>query len=148
MKYPVLFLFFACTLQAQNKVFWDTTRCQKFKSNLIIGIFQSYRNFENEFSQGINKDEKGVSKTRFAAESRLTTGIEISYDKFSFGFAIKSTPQKNSGGKGNTQPWDEEQKQGSLDEYLVKIALPQAVHETQDILQGFAKQKNRLCLHL
>jgi hypothetical protein len=106
MKYPVLFLLFACTLQAQNKVFWDTTRCQKFKSNLIIGIFQSYRNFNNEFSQTINKDEKGVSKTKFAAESRLTTGIEISYDKFSFGFAIKSTPQKNSGGKGNTQTFN------------------------------------------
>jgi alpha-L-fucosidase len=30
------------------------------------------------------------------------------------------------GGKGNTQPWDGEQKKGSFDEYLAKIALPQA----------------------
>ena len=29
------------------------------------------------------------------------------------------------GGKGNTQPWDEEQKKGSFDEYLKTIALPQ-----------------------
>ncbi|HVS54075.1 MAG TPA: alpha-L-fucosidase [Opitutaceae bacterium] len=29
------------------------------------------------------------------------------------------------GGKGNTPPWDDEQKQGSFDEYLQKIALPQ-----------------------
>ena len=29
------------------------------------------------------------------------------------------------GGKGNTQPWDEEQKKGSFDEYLKGIALPQ-----------------------
>jgi hypothetical protein len=29
------------------------------------------------------------------------------------------------GGKGNTQPWDEEQKKGSFDEYLATIALPQ-----------------------
>ena len=29
------------------------------------------------------------------------------------------------GGKGNTQPWDEEQKKGSFDEYLAKISLPQ-----------------------
>lgn len=29
------------------------------------------------------------------------------------------------GGKGNTQPWDEEQKNGSFDEYLKTIALPQ-----------------------
>jgi alpha-L-fucosidase len=35
------------------------------------------------------------------------------------------------GGKGNTQPWDEEQKRGSFDEYLKTIALPQ-VHEILD----------------
>jgi alpha-L-fucosidase len=29
------------------------------------------------------------------------------------------------GGKGNTQPWDDEQKKGSFDEYLKTIALPQ-----------------------
>jgi alpha-L-fucosidase len=29
------------------------------------------------------------------------------------------------GGKGNTQPWDDEQKKGSFDEYLTTIALPQ-----------------------
>ena len=29
------------------------------------------------------------------------------------------------GGKGNTQPWDEEQRKGSFDEYLKTIALPQ-----------------------
>src|SRR5450432_3893803 len=29
------------------------------------------------------------------------------------------------GGKGNTPPWDEEQKQGFFDEYLSKVALPQ-----------------------
>ena len=29
------------------------------------------------------------------------------------------------GGKGNTPPWDEEQKKGSFDEYLARIALPQ-----------------------
>ena len=35
------------------------------------------------------------------------------------------------GGKGNTPPWDEEQKKGSFDEYLAKIALPQ-VRELMD----------------
>jgi hypothetical protein len=30
------------------------------------------------------------------------------------------------GGKGNTAPWDEEQKKGSFDEYLQKISLPLA----------------------
>jgi alpha-L-fucosidase len=35
------------------------------------------------------------------------------------------------GGKGNTPPWDEEQKKGSFDEYLAKISLPQ-VREIMD----------------
>jgi alpha-L-fucosidase len=35
------------------------------------------------------------------------------------------------GGKGNTQPWDDEQKKGDFDEYLKTIALPQ-VHEILD----------------
>lgn len=35
------------------------------------------------------------------------------------------------GGKGNTAPWDEDQKKGSFDEYLATIALPQ-VREVMD----------------
>jgi len=35
------------------------------------------------------------------------------------------------GGKGNTAPWDDEQKKGSFDEYLAKISLPQ-VREIMD----------------
>jgi alpha-L-fucosidase len=37
------------------------------------------------------------------------------------------------GGKGNTPPWDEEQKKGSFDEYLAKIALPQV----RELLEKF-----------
>ncbi len=103
MKYLALFLFFTCSLRAQNKIFWDSTRYQKFHSNLIVGIFQSYRNFNNQFQQYIYKDTAGVSKNNYVAESKLITGIEINYDKFSFGFGLRSTPQKNSSGKGNTK---------------------------------------------
>ncbi|HWB53863.1 MAG TPA: alpha-L-fucosidase, partial [Tepidisphaeraceae bacterium] len=35
------------------------------------------------------------------------------------------------GGKGNTQPWDDVQKEGDFDEYLKNIALPQ-IHEILD----------------
>ena len=35
------------------------------------------------------------------------------------------------GGKGNTQPWDDEQRKGSFDQYLTNIALPQ-VRELMD----------------
>jgi alpha-L-fucosidase len=37
------------------------------------------------------------------------------------------------GGKGNTPPWDEQQKQGTFDEYLAKIALPQV----RELLEKF-----------
>lgn len=37
------------------------------------------------------------------------------------------------GGKGNTQPWDEEQKKGDFDTYLKTIALPQ----TKEILDKY-----------
>jgi alpha-L-fucosidase len=37
------------------------------------------------------------------------------------------------GGKGNTPPWDEEQKQGFFDEYLSKVALPQV----RELLEKF-----------
>lgn len=40
----------------------------------------------------------------------------------------------HGGGTGNTVPWDEAQKQGSFDEYLAKIALPQ-VRELMDKYQ-------------
>lgn len=103
MRYLILFVCLGTALFAQKKTNWDTTRYQKFRSNLMIGIFQSYRNFENSFTQSIEKDPLGISNTDYLAESRLTTGIEVNYDKLSFGFAIKSTPQKSSSGKGNTK---------------------------------------------
>jgi alpha-L-fucosidase len=37
------------------------------------------------------------------------------------------------GGKGNTPPWDDEQKKGSFDDYLANIALPQ----TKEILDKY-----------
>jgi hypothetical protein len=72
----------------------------------MVGIFQSYRDFNNNFKQFGEKDSLGISNNNYVAESQLTTGIEINYDKFSFGFAIKSTPQKNSSGKGNTRTFN------------------------------------------
>ncbi|PBQ31827.1 hypothetical protein CNR22_08620 [Sphingobacteriaceae bacterium] len=103
MKYPLLFLFFAGTLAAQKKAAWDTTRYQKFSSNLMVGIFQSYRNFNNEFQQFTIPDSLGISKHKYVAESNLTTGIEVNYDKFSLGFAVKSTPKQNHNARGNTK---------------------------------------------
>src|ERR1044072_1753097 len=106
MRYLLPLLLLCTVLCAQKKTNWDTTRYQKFRSTLMVGIFQSYRNFDNNFKQFTAKDTLGVSSNNYVAESQLTTGIEISYDKFSFGFAVKSTPQKNSTGKGNTRTFN------------------------------------------
>lgn len=103
MKYLLLFLFFAGTMMAQQKPAWDTTRYQKFRSNLMVGIFQSYRNFNNEFQQFSIPDSTGVSTHKYIAESSLTTGIELNYDKFSLGFGIRSTNKSNHNSNGNTQ---------------------------------------------
>jgi hypothetical protein len=102
MKYLVLFLLFTGTLIGQKKFVWDTTKYQKFKSNLIVGIFQSYRNFNNQFQPPKSVDTTGASKNNYYAESNLVTGIEVTYDKFSLAIGLKSTPQKNHSGKGNT----------------------------------------------
>lgn len=103
MRYLFLFLIIAAKLTGQNKPDWDTTRCQKFNSSFIVGIFQTYRNLNNNFTQDLSPDESGISNNNYYAESRRITGIEINYDKFSFGFAISSKPQDNSEGKGATK---------------------------------------------
>lgn len=82
---------------------WDTTKYHKFKSTLIVGIFQSHRNFNNYFEQTILPDTAGISKHDYYAESKQFTGIELSYDKFSVAVSLKSTPQKGNTGKGNTK---------------------------------------------
>jgi hypothetical protein len=106
MRYTVLFLLLACNIAAQKKAVWDTTKYHKFRSNLIIGFFQTYRNFNNEFQQFKTTDTGGISKNNYFAESRLIAGIELTYDKFSLAVGFKSTPQKNSSGKGNTKTFN------------------------------------------
>lgn len=100
----LLFLVFAVRLCAQDQpVYWDTLKYQKFRTSLIVGIFQSYRNFNNDFEQYKTPDSLGVSKTGYRAESRLISGVELSYDKFSFALGLNSRPQNQSSGKGSTQ---------------------------------------------
>lgn len=89
--------------KARKHASWDTLRYQKFNSKLIIGYFQSYRNFNNEFQQFKEKDTLGISKTNYMAESRLLSGFEIAYDKFSLAMGLRTTPPQQSEGKGNTK---------------------------------------------
>jgi hypothetical protein len=95
---------FASLLLASSK--WDSTKYQKFYRVLIVGAFQQFRNFNNEFTQFMNKDSLGISQNNFAAESRLISGISLHYDKFSFSFATKNQPQNFSNGKGNSKTFN------------------------------------------
>lgn len=103
----VLFLLLVCRLAAQDQpVYWDTLKYQKFRSSFIVGVFQSYRNFNNDFQQYKMADSAGVSNTAYRAESRQISGIEISYDKFSLALGLRSRPPEQSSGKGNTQTFN------------------------------------------
>ncbi len=85
---------------------WDTLKYQKFSRAVIVGLFQQFRNFNNTFEQNITQDSAGVSKHNYVAESKLIGGIDLSYDKFSVSFGIKTQPQQLSEGKGNTQTFN------------------------------------------
>lgn len=99
MKYILVCIIFIGKLSAQKNPYWDSTRCQKFNSNFIVGIFQVHNNLNNNFSQP-SFSETAVANNNYLAESKEITGIEVNYDKFSFGIAISSKPQKSNVAKG------------------------------------------------
>lgn len=102
MKWIYVTLLLPAVLLAQNKPLWDTTRYQKFNSNLIIGVYQSYRNFSNEFNPVSSRDSTRFA-TNYMAESSLSTGLEFNYDKIGFSIGLRSKPQENSQGKGQSR---------------------------------------------
>lgn len=98
MKWITVFLLPVFFMQAQNKINWDTTRYHKYHANLIIGFFQSYRNFNNNFTP-LHAGDTNAFGNNFNAESKLSSGIEINYDKFGFSIGLHSKPQKNTYGR-------------------------------------------------
>jgi len=95
------------SINQKNKqlVSWDTTRYIKFTKVLIVGVFQSYRNFGNEMETLIPKDgeERALGSQNFQAESNLISGVTVCFDKFSFAFSTRSNPPVGSSLKGNTR---------------------------------------------
>jgi hypothetical protein len=85
---------------------WDTTKYQKFDYVFIVGVYQQYRNFSNEFKQVINRDTLGLSQHVYMAESQLNTGLVFNYDKFQISFGTRSSPQSESAGKGFTKTFN------------------------------------------
>ena len=55
----------------------------------------------------------------------LASAVRAAGLKFGLYYSQSQDWTNPGGGTGNTAPWDEAQKQGSFDEYLAKIALPQ-----------------------
>jgi hypothetical protein len=100
------FIFITSTFSAQKKVYWDTLKYQKFNTNLIVGYFQSYRTFRNEFKQFLTIDTAGTSINNWNAESRLISGIDLSYDKFSVSLGLRTKSRAGSEGKGNTNTFN------------------------------------------
>jgi hypothetical protein len=85
---------------------WDTLKYQKFDYVLIVGLYQQHRNFTNTFQEMINHDTRGLSIQTYNAESKLISGITLSYDKFQLSFGVRSTPQNGSEGKGYTKTFN------------------------------------------
>ncbi|MCC6371792.1 MAG: DUF4421 family protein [Bacteroidia bacterium] len=95
---PVLHSF---AQTAENR--WDTLKYQKFHSNLIVGVFQSYVNFVNQIECKGVQDTTGRIHTNYNAQSKLITGVEIYFDKLSIDIFLKSKLQESDGTRGNTR---------------------------------------------
>ncbi|MDO9001672.1 MAG: DUF4421 family protein [Bacteroidota bacterium] len=85
---------------------WDTLKYEKFERVFIVGLFQQYRNFSNEFKQLINNDSLGISNNTYFAESQLIGGIVLNYDKFSLSLGTRTQPQEFNTGKGHTKTFN------------------------------------------
>ncbi len=103
----LLFLLIVAKATAQNGArHWDTLKYEKFRTTFMLGVFQSYRNFNNDFQQYVTHDTLNLSKPAYFAESQLLSGVEVIYDKFSLAVGLRSVPPKQNTGKGNTRTFN------------------------------------------
>jgi hypothetical protein len=103
MKHVIILLLLGGHAVAQLTPDWDTLYYQRFRTKLIVGIFQAFRNFDNQFEQRITADPTGISKHFYMAESNHITGIDVTYDKLSFAVGLRSVPPENPAAKGKTE---------------------------------------------
>lgn len=85
---------------------WDTTRYLKYDYVFIVGFFQQYRNFDNEFVSLMNKDTMGLASQPYSTESNLISGFVFNYDKFQVSFSTGSKPPNGNSGKGHTKTFN------------------------------------------
>ena len=111
-KYFLIFFTFFCSggfaqtsIDAQTKIEkkarnWDTLKYLKYERVLIIGLFQQFRTFNNEFNL-VPRDS--LSQHVYSAESNLSGGISFCFDKFQFSLATRNNPSNKGEGKGYTK---------------------------------------------
>jgi len=100
-KKLILFLILSVNILSAQKV-WDSTYYVKYKSRLIISLFQSYRHYETELSQFLTKDSLSKSKILYYAQANNISGIEVNYDKINFSFGYASIPPSDPKKTGKT----------------------------------------------
>jgi hypothetical protein len=101
LKKLILFALLSVNILSAQKI-WDSTYYVKYKSRLIVSLFQSYRNYNIELQQYLTKDTLGSSKVNFIAQANNISGIEFNYDKINFSFGYASVPPKNVKQTGKT----------------------------------------------
>lgn len=100
-KKLILFALLSVNILSAQKI-WDSTYYVKYKSRLIVSLFQSYRNYNIEMEQYLKKDTFGLSKLNYIAQANNISGIEFNYDKINFSFGYASIPPANVKQTGKT----------------------------------------------
>jgi hypothetical protein len=72
------------------QVTWDSTQYVKYSDRLIISSFVSNRRFACNIDQKYTEADSGKSALDYYAEANTVTGLQVNYDKISFGFGWNS----------------------------------------------------------
>ena len=102
-KLSILFLLLSFVVKGQK---WDTTSYAKYSNRFTLGMFYSYRQCDLTLDQTIRKDTGKKSTINYFAQSASVIGFDMSYDKFSLSFGIKSVPAENTGKIGQTKTFN------------------------------------------
>lgn len=94
-----ILIFFGLSCTAQD---YDTNYYRKYPDRLVVGLYQSYRNYDMSFKQLSSVADSGKSKLDYIADANNVTGISVAYDKFSFSVGFRSTPPQDAANKGKT----------------------------------------------
>ncbi|MFL5753065.1 MAG: DUF4421 family protein [Bacteroidia bacterium] len=95
----LIFILSGLGLSAQN---YDTNYYRKYSDRLVVGLYQSYRNYDMTFKQLSQPADSGRSALDYIADANAITGLSVAYDKFSFSLGFRSVPPQDAANKGKT----------------------------------------------